>query len=723
MSSLAEKRKLFEAQQLANQTKNEPPKSTVKSTSGISSIIDRANGGSNDKTSPTAISPSLTGQTNRSSPPNGNQTGGVKAAAAAMGGFKLPAIGVPSTVSKSPTPGRSPNIGSATTDSATIKDIRKNFFTAPVPAPQEKKEDPPKNAAAGGVAALRNKLFAAPAPSSESDPTTSSETPAPSVGSKIAALRGNIKIPMGGFLPGGPPIGVLPSSRPIATIKDDIYRTKSEGSSSKLQHLTLERPEFKNRPPTRELALLYDNLGANDGFRDSGETGKVRRPRTRSLHVTSRPTSGGVTSPSSLKSGAVSPSTLAAVQDLKPIPTVSESNSDASQSRDLSAKEEEAGRVVQEEAMKRRQEGGEEEKMEDRREEKPKEDKEREAAEVVEKEAQKRKQEEEDQKEEEKAAAQKKEEEEKRAAEAQKKEQEEMAAAEKKEKEQKAAEAQKEQEQKAAAQKKEEEEKAAAQTKKEEEEKAAQKKEEEKAAAQKKEEEEKRVAEAQKKEEEEKAAAQKEQEEKAAAQKKKEEEEKAAAQKKKEEEDKVAAQRKKEEEEKAAAQKKEEEEKAAAQKKREEEEKRAVEAQKEEEKKKEEDKKREEEDRREAERVAKEEAERRAREATITSPTVSRVREGRAQRMSQEIKDDNGKATVTFTWFHGGNEVAVAGDFNQWQPVPMKKRPDGHYYILYPHLEKGRRYFYKFVVDSVWTEDGDAPTTTELGPVNNVLTV
>ncbi|MCB1309329.1 MAG: glycogen-binding domain-containing protein [Leptospiraceae bacterium] len=66
---------------------------------------------------------------------------------------------------------------------------------------------------------------------------------------------------------------------------------------------------------------------------------------------------------------------------------------------------------------------------------------------------------------------------------------------------------------------------------------------------------------------------------------------------------------------------------------------------------------------------------------------------------------------ILFT-FEGyrSERVFLAGDFNNWRPVPMFRNRMGVYYYILPvrEIEKGERvdmYRYKFQVDGIWTHD------------------
>jgi len=61
---------------------------------------------------------------------------------------------------------------------------------------------------------------------------------------------------------------------------------------------------------------------------------------------------------------------------------------------------------------------------------------------------------------------------------------------------------------------------------------------------------------------------------------------------------------------------------------------------------------------------------------------------------------------VAFRWtIVGANTVAVAGDFNNWNPEahPLKKGKDGTWKVT-PRLKPGT-YEYMFIVDGVWRDD------------------
>ncbi len=85
----------------------------------------------------------------------------------------------------------------------------------------------------------------------------------------------------------------------------------------------------------------------------------------------------------------------------------------------------------------------------------------------------------------------------------------------------------------------------------------------------------------------------------------------------------------------------------------------------------------------------------------------------------------NKKGTVRFVYSPDGpvKQVCLAGSFNNWQPVAMKKQKNG-LYALELKMPKGQ-HEYKFVVDGVWQSDPANSDTVQnaLGTVNSVLIV
>ena len=65
-------------------------------------------------------------------------------------------------------------------------------------------------------------------------------------------------------------------------------------------------------------------------------------------------------------------------------------------------------------------------------------------------------------------------------------------------------------------------------------------------------------------------------------------------------------------------------------------------------------------------------------------------------------------------------EVAVAGDFNHWKPVPMKNQGKGLFVCQVRTSDK--TFEYKFVVDGTWLTDPDNPrfSPNPFGTFNSV---
>jgi len=67
--------------------------------------------------------------------------------------------------------------------------------------------------------------------------------------------------------------------------------------------------------------------------------------------------------------------------------------------------------------------------------------------------------------------------------------------------------------------------------------------------------------------------------------------------------------------------------------------------------------------------------------------------------------------------------VALAGDFNDWDPVPLERSPGGRWHLTVP-LPPGR-YHFTFVVDgSRWVADPGLPRAPDdFGEPTSVITV
>ncbi|CAG8503165.1 1243_t:CDS:2 [Funneliformis caledonium] len=76
-----------------------------------------------------------------------------------------------------------------------------------------------------------------------------------------------------------------------------------------------------------------------------------------------------------------------------------------------------------------------------------------------------------------------------------------------------------------------------------------------------------------------------------------------------------------------------------------------------------------------------------------------------------------------FKWKHGGNDVTVTGDFDNWQCThKMKYNPLSNDFVAVVDIDRTKQHEFKFVVDGMWQPNWDLPTQTdEHGNVNNVI--
>ena len=83
------------------------------------------------------------------------------------------------------------------------------------------------------------------------------------------------------------------------------------------------------------------------------------------------------------------------------------------------------------------------------------------------------------------------------------------------------------------------------------------------------------------------------------------------------------------------------------------------------------------------------------------------------------------KGTVRFVLDTTNNakKVFVAGDFSDWEPLPMRKQKNGGYAVTIP-LTPGT-YQYKFRVDDNWLLDPDNRTNVanSLGTLNSLAEI
>ena len=68
-------------------------------------------------------------------------------------------------------------------------------------------------------------------------------------------------------------------------------------------------------------------------------------------------------------------------------------------------------------------------------------------------------------------------------------------------------------------------------------------------------------------------------------------------------------------------------------------------------------------------------------------------------------------------------QVYLAGSFNNWKPITMKRKQNG-LYALELNISKGW-HEYKFVIDGVWQSDPENTDTARnsLGTINSVVIV
>jgi len=80
------------------------------------------------------------------------------------------------------------------------------------------------------------------------------------------------------------------------------------------------------------------------------------------------------------------------------------------------------------------------------------------------------------------------------------------------------------------------------------------------------------------------------------------------------------------------------------------------------------------------------------------------------------------KSTIRFAIKPTGSvkEVRVAGDFNDWRPVALKKQNDGTFAVNVPCVRDS--FQYKFIVDGQWVTDPDHShwASNPFGTVNSI---
>lgn len=83
------------------------------------------------------------------------------------------------------------------------------------------------------------------------------------------------------------------------------------------------------------------------------------------------------------------------------------------------------------------------------------------------------------------------------------------------------------------------------------------------------------------------------------------------------------------------------------------------------------------------------------------------------------------KGTVRFSIrpAEGAEKARIAGDFNNWQPQPMRRNKKGEFVAVVP-LDTGT-YEYKYLVDGQWVSDPDNNTfaANPYGTLNSVANI
>ena len=85
------------------------------------------------------------------------------------------------------------------------------------------------------------------------------------------------------------------------------------------------------------------------------------------------------------------------------------------------------------------------------------------------------------------------------------------------------------------------------------------------------------------------------------------------------------------------------------------------------------------------------------------------------------VSSNPSRTGILFTYQdYRARDVHLAGDFSNWKPVPMKRNPQGVFYLVIPirELEQGKRirsYEYRFRVDGIWQHDPTHPNRKDDG--------
>lgn len=88
----------------------------------------------------------------------------------------------------------------------------------------------------------------------------------------------------------------------------------------------------------------------------------------------------------------------------------------------------------------------------------------------------------------------------------------------------------------------------------------------------------------------------------------------------------------------------------------------------------------------------------------------------------------DGKQLVnqTFRWYHGGSEVWLYGDFNNWEGQQMQKKvkhTSGQMIVVFklmvPNLESGK-YQFSYLVDGQWRNRPDLKLSDSINPITKI---
>lgn len=87
--------------------------------------------------------------------------------------------------------------------------------------------------------------------------------------------------------------------------------------------------------------------------------------------------------------------------------------------------------------------------------------------------------------------------------------------------------------------------------------------------------------------------------------------------------------------------------------------------------------------------------------------------------------NSTGVVIITFSDGTLHSSVEVAGEFSNWEKIPLAGSPDAFYSVQISNLKYEATYMYKFIIDGVWQLALDGrPLATDLdGNANHILTV